>query len=65
MSGGTSGRGVSGGGGGDVDPSFDGDGGTGGNHVLCVADWGQTLSFYNLAGKQVLLSILLLPDDDL
>ncbi len=24
-----------------------------GNEVLCVADWGQTLSFYSLAGKQV------------
>ncbi len=21
--------------------------------MLCVADWGQTLSFYNLQGKQV------------
>ena len=23
------------------------------NQVLCVADWSQTLSFYNLSGKQV------------
>ena len=37
-----------------LDPcSLDSDGLSVGNQVLCIADWSQTLSFYNLAGKQV------------
>ena len=38
----------------ELDPSsLDSDGLSVGNQVLCIADWSQTLSFYNLAGKQV------------